>query len=324
MLTWDPERESIEGYDAAHCAAIVRRAMARPDVSLTIRTVSPWVMTSQTAERYRDGRIFLAGDSAHRFPPTGGLGLNTGVQDAHNLVWKIAAVEKGWADARLLDTYQQERQPIARYNAEQSLQNAARLLEVPQAMGTNAEPDRARECFAAMLADPARRAEVRAAIDNQAEHFDMLGLQLGYSYTAGALVPDETPHPTPANPVRDFVPSSHPGGRMPHGWVERAGRRISTLDLIGLDQFTLLVGPAGSAWMESAEAADLPIRCVQLGRDIVDRAGWWSGVAGMEADGALLVRPDQHVAFRSRGAAVDVRGALLDAITTVVGRAANG
>ncbi len=108
----------------------------------TIRTVSPWTMTCQVAERYRDGRILLVGDAAHRFPPTGGLGLNTGVQDAHNLVWKIAALERGWAGAGLLDTYELERRPVAQYNAEQSLANALRLIEVPQAMGTAAEPER--------------------------------------------------------------------------------------------------------------------------------------------------------------------------------------
>src|SRR5262249_41378686 len=124
MHTWDPEREAAERYDVPACEALVRRALARSDVGLTIRTISSWTMTCPVAERYRGGRVFLIGDSAHRFPPTGGLGLNTGVQDAHNLVWKLAAVEAGWAPATLLETYESERQPVARYNAEQSLQNA--------------------------------------------------------------------------------------------------------------------------------------------------------------------------------------------------------
>jgi 2,4-dichlorophenol 6-monooxygenase len=300
MQTWDPDRDSIEQYDAARCEAIVRRAMMRDDVRLAIRAAAPWMMTSQTAERYRDGRVFLAGDSAHRFPPTGGLGLNTGVQDAHNLVWKIAAVEKGWADVGLLDTYEQERQPIARYNAEQSFLNAARLLEVPQAMGTNDEPERAQRNFAAMLGDPGRRQEVRAVIENQAEHFDMLGLQLGYSYETGALVADGASPPVVANPVRDFVPSSRPGARLPHGWVEVGNRRVSTLDLIRLDGLTLLVGEAGSAWVEAARDLRLPCRSLQIGVDVADPGNWWTSVALMEPSGALLVRPDQHVAFRSR------------------------
>ena len=310
MQTWDPERESIEQYDTARCEAIVRRAIARDGVRLAIRTAAPWMMTSQTAERYRDGRVFLAGDAAHRFPPTGGLGLNTGVQDAHNLVWKIAAVEKGWANPPLLDTYEQERQPIARYNAEQSFLNAARLLEVPEAMGTNAEPERARKQFDEMLSDAAGREAVRAAIENQAEHFDMLGLQLGYAYEAGALVADGPPPPAAANPVRDFIPSSHPGARLPHGWVELDGRRVSTLDLIGLDGLTLLAGENGSAWIEAARELRLPCRSLRMSVDFADPGNWWTSVAQMKPDGALLVRPDQHVAFRSRGAIADPRAAL--------------
>lgn len=318
MQAWDPEHESIERYDPARCEAIVRRALVRDDVRLTIRTVSPWMMTSQTAERYRDRRIFLAGDSAHRFPPTGGLGLNTGVQDAHNLVWKIAAVEQGWAAAPLLETYEQERQPIARYNAEQSLRNAARLFEVPQAMGTNDEPVRAQQRFAAMLADPARRREVGAAIDTQAEHFDMLGLQLGYAYAAGALVGDDGPRPTPENPVREFVPSSHAGARLPHGWIEADGRRVSTLDLIALDGLTMLVGPTGTAWIEAARDLTVPIRSLRIGVDVVDSDDWWTSVAQMRPDGALLVRPDQHVAFRCRGAAADAATLLHRTVRSVL------
>jgi 2,4-dichlorophenol 6-monooxygenase len=319
MHPWDPESESIERYDAAHCEVIVQRAIAGAGVHLTIRNVSPWMMTSQTAERYREGRIFLVGDAAHRFPPTGGLGLNTGVQDAHNLVWKLAAVEKGWAAPALLDTYQEERQPVARYNAEQSLRNAARLFEVPEAMGTNEERDTACRNFGAMLADPARRQAVRAAIANQAEHFDMLGLQLGYVYEGRGIIADGTPLPRIDNPVRDFVPSSRPGSRLPHGWVESGGRRISTLDLIAPDCFTVLTGPRGLAWAETIPAGlGPPIRWLQIGRDVADHDGWWSSVAEMESDGALLVRPDQHVAFRSRGAVADASAVLLRAIRHVI------
>src|SRR5262249_37959867 len=109
MHPWDPDRESVQDYSEAVCAGIVRRAMGTDAYPFTLRTVRTWSMTAQVAERYRERRIFLVGDAAHRFPPTGGLGLNTGVQDAHNLVWKIAAVEAGWAPDALLDTYTAER-----------------------------------------------------------------------------------------------------------------------------------------------------------------------------------------------------------------------
>ncbi len=320
MHSWDPERESPESYGAARCEALVRRALADSEVDLAIRAVSPWVMTCQVAERYRDGRMFLVGDAAHRFPPTGGLGLNTGVQDAHNLAWKLAAVLAGSAPAALLDTYQTERRPVAQYNAEQSLQNAMRLLEVPRALGFSEDPEASRRSFAEILGDANRRREVAAAIQHQAEHFDMLGLQLGFSYAQGALLTDGGEPPAVANPVRQFVPSSRPGARLPHGWLpDHTGRR-STLDLIRLDRLTLLVGPDGGAWLAAAPAVEPALECVRIAVDAADPNDWWTSVAGMRAGGALLVRPDQHVAFRSRSAVAEPRAALQRAVATTLCR----
>lgn len=317
MQPFDPDAERVEDYDDARCRAIVARAMTVADAPLEIRTVASWVMTCQVAERYREGRIFLAGDSAHRFPPTGGLGLNTGVQDVHNLCWKIAAVAAGEAADALLDSYGSERKPVAAYNAEQSLANAMRIFEVPMAMGTAAAPDEARANFDAMLADPARRAEVSAAIANQAEHFDMLGLQLGYRYDDGAILDDGRADPAPVNPVRQYVPSSRPGSRLPHGWVQQDGRRVSTLDLVASRGFTLLVGEA-SPWAGLASTAQLQV--VVWGREVVDPDGWWNSIAALGKDGALLVRPDQHVAARWTQAA-PVSG-VAEAIGQILGVAA--
>ena len=319
MHAYDPDREPAESYDRARCERIVRAAMTRDDVPLEILTVSPWVMTCQVAERYRDGRVLLVGDAAHRFPPTGGLGLNTGVQDAHNLAWKLAAVLDGAAPDALLDTYEAERRPVARYNAEQSLNNALRMIEIPQALGLGAEPEASQRAYAAALADPERRRGVAAAIANQAEHFDMLGLQLGYVYERGAIVPDGTTEAPPANPVRDYVPTSRPGARLPHGWVTVNGARRSTLDLIGLDRPTLLVGPAAGAWLAAARGALPAPRCIRVGVDVTDAEDWWGRTAGMPADGALLVRPDQHVAYRARGTVSDPLGVLLAALDVMHG-----
>jgi len=318
MHAWDPDREAASSYDAARCEALVRRALVHQDQALAIRTISTWTMTCQVAEHYRAGRVFLVGDSAHRFPPTGGLGLNTGVQDVHNLAWKLAAVEAASAAPALLDTYERERQPVARYNADQSLRNAVRMLEVPSALGFNEDPAVARNHFAAALADPEARRAVSAAIADQAEHFDMLGLQMGYTYETGSADDGADP-PAPANPVREFVPTSRPGARLPHGWLERDGRRLSTLDLVGLDRFTLFAGPDGRAWIDAARRVAPAIRCEQLGVDVGDPDGWWSSVAGMADDGALLVRPDQHIAFRARRAVADPTAALRGAIAQIGG-----
>ncbi len=303
MHAFDPERESLADYDEARCAAIVRAALGTDAYAFAIRTLRAWHMTAQVAERYRDGRVFLVGDAAHRFPPTGGLGLNTGVQDAHNLAWKLAAVEAGWAPAQLLTSYETERRPVARENCDVSLRNAGRMFEVNRA-----------------LAEGGDRARVRAAIANQAEHFDMLGLQLGFAYADGAVVADGSTAPALANPVREFAPSGRPGARLPHAWIERNGERASTLDLIESDRFTLIAGSGGGDWTRAAAGlASPPLRCLLLGRDVQDGDGAWAAQLGIEPGGALLVRPDQHVAWRSARGVPDARDALRAAFAQLLG-----
>lgn len=312
MHAWDPDRERLEDYDEARCAALVRRAMGTDAHPFAIRTISPWTMTAQVAARYRAGRVFLVGDAAHRFPPTGGMGLNTGVQDAHNLAWKLGAVEAGWAADALLDTYEEERRPIAQRNCEVSVANALRLYEVFEALGGFGDGAAARQ--AEVLASVEGRRRVAAAIAGQAEHFDMLGLQLGFAYEGGALVGDDGAAPAPANPVRDFVPSARPGARLPHAWI---GDR-STLDLIAYDRFTLVTGVAGRAWAEAAAGIDgVPLARLALGRD-VDAA--WAAPLTIDAGGAVLVRPDQHVAWRSRGGAADPAATLRGVLARIAGR----
>jgi len=281
----------------------VRRAIGRDGVDFQIRDISPWTMTAQIAARYSQGRVFLVGDSAHRFPPSGGLGMNTGIQDAHNLVWKLAAVEAGRAAASLLDTYEAERRPVAQLNADQSVNNAMKMFEVYAALGISFDKTAMQPPIAETLAKPGMRDRVGEAIANQQEHFDMFGLQLGFRYDAGAIVADGSEAPRCANPVRDLVTSTRPGARVPHAWVERAGERVSILDLLPYDRFTLIAGPAGAAWADVAgRVARVPIQCLVAGRDFADPHGTWAAVCEVDDDGAVLVRPDQHVAWRARTA----------------------
>lgn len=235
-------------------------------VPIEVLSTSTWTMTSQLADRYRHGRVLLVGDAAHRFPPSGGMGLNTGVQDAHNVAWKIAAIQRGEAPVELIDSYDLERRPVAARNARASLENAMRMSEVFAALG---RPD---------------RAGLMEAIEHQATHFDMLGLQLGFRYgTPEAPLADE---PLTDAMVRRYTPSATPGCRLPHGWLLRDGTTISSLDLVPLDRSVVIGG---------SDCLDADIR---LGHDIEDPHEWWTTIMGLGPSDAVEVRPDQHIARR--------------------------
>jgi hypothetical protein len=247
---------------------MVRSVLVDAPVDIQILKTSSWTMTSQIADRYRDGRIFLVGDAAHRFPPSGGMGLNSGVQDAHNLAWKLHAVIAEQSPATLLDTYEPERRPIAQRNAQASLENAFKMIEVFEALG---KPD---------------QSGLKQAINNQQTHFDMFGLQMGYRYEIeGTTTPIA---PLSDDVIRNYTPSTEPGCRLPHGWLTRNDQRISSLDLIGLTEATVIAGPS----------AKPNVDCLQVGRDFDDPDNWWGKVLGLSNDAQITIRPDQHVSSR--------------------------
>ena len=283
-----PDWDQLAGeIPTAWCVEQVRLAAALPDLPVRLLAVLPWAMAAQTAERFRAGRVFLAGDAAHLIPPVGGHGMNTGIQDAHNLAWKLAGVLAGWAGPSLLDTYEAERQPVARFVTEQALLN---------------------------LRQPGRP-----------EQYATLGLALGVSYDSAAVVPDGTPAPEIANPVTDYVPAARPGSRAPHAWLRRNGERISTTDLFDTD-FTLLAGTSGQRWRDAAAMArdlGVPVAACTVGQagDLGDEDGTWAQLYGIGPDGAVLVRPDGHVAWRAAVTGTEPQAELIRVLHAALGQA---
>ncbi len=191
------------------------------------------------------------------------------------------------------------------------------MVEVLAACGHTGSPGADRAAFDAAVGTGEGRAAIAAAARDQAGHFDLLGLQLGSTYPPGpgTVVDDGSPAPAPVDAVRTYVPGTRPGGRLPHAWVARGGRRVSTLDLVPPDRYVLVT--ASGAWADAAapwtDAGTVPLDVVRMGVDVLDPGDAWAAVSGIGSGGAVLVRPDQHVAWRSVGAA-DEPAAVLAAV----------
>ena len=314
---YNPALESVEDYTPQRCADILCDAIGS-DVDLEIMSVGTWTMTSELARSYSAGRVFLAGDAAHRFPPTGGLGMNTGLIDADNLSWKLAAVINEWAPKSLLDSYQKERKPVAQTNAEHSVRNAVTMAGT--GIGPNgAEVAQRLESAEAKVADQERE-RLAMEISKQLPHFDALNLEIGYRYDRSPLVStDGSPRYKPVDSARDFDNDAQPGARFPHIELVSDGEQISTLDLVG-PYFLVFAGPKGRAWVEAASTVEeIPVRPVQIGNEVEDPNGGCSKGLGISESGCLLVRPDGHVAFRAAAATGNESMELATALARSIG-----
>jgi 2-polyprenyl-6-methoxyphenol hydroxylase-like FAD-dependent oxidoreductase len=291
-----PDRgQSPADFTPERAVEVVRTVAGDPDLEVEIESINPWEARHMVADRYRSGRIFLAGDAAHCHPPAGGFGVNAGVQDVHNLAWKLAAVLKGWAGAKLLDSYEAERRPVGVVTADQ-----AWLL-----FNTRAR----------RLTDAERR-----------QLSDFIVVATGYRYPSGAV--------HGSDPAARVLPETlafdgSPGSMVPHGWFDHEGTEIATLDLLG-GGFVFIAGSDASGWFDAAvrvaKESGVPLRVHRLGPagDLVPRAGdgdRWAEQTGISRAGAVLVRPDGFVAWReARPAVGDADAALSAVLRSLVGQ----
>ncbi|MFG2873427.1 FAD-dependent oxidoreductase [Streptomyces sp. NPDC048337] len=299
---WHPDRgETLEDFTDERCVEQIRNAIGVPDLDVEIGGKAPWHAAERVAERFSSGRVFLVGDAAHEMSPTGAFGSNTGIQDAHNLAWKVAAVLDGSAGLGLLDSYDAERLPVARATSERASARSAEHSHPgyapPPTMGGGPGSG-------------------------------VLTTAMGYCY------PDPDAAVVGGDPARPVIPEAlrltgDAGTRAPHMWLTRAGagERISTLDLYERS-FALLSSP-GTPWQGAARqvAAQLSARLDAYtigsgpGADLLQEEGAdWAELHALDPAGAVLVRPDGFVAWRAEGAVADPRATLLEVLSTVLRR----
>ncbi|WP_128803849.1 MULTISPECIES: FAD-dependent monooxygenase [unclassified Streptomyces] len=297
---WHPEHgETLEEFTDERCIEHIRRAVGVADLDVEITGRAPWHAAQRVAERYRSGRVFLAGDSAHEMSPTGAFGSNTGIQDAHNLAWKLAAVLGRWAGEGLLDSYDAERRPVA------------------EATSARAAVRSAEHSHPGFTPPPGAGGGPQRGI---------LNVALGYRYPQGAVVG--------ADPAAAVVPenldlSGEPGSRAPHLWVRREEERVSTLDLY--ERTPVLLSDAGdpSGWHRAAvrlaQRIPVPLTSYRVGTGtgadlVTDGDADWAQAHGVTRGGAVLVRPDGFVAWRSAGPVADAETVLHEVLAKALAR----
>jgi putative polyketide hydroxylase len=276
QISYDGTDGGRDAFTRERCIAWIRGAVGVDALDVDVLSINSWTMNVLVAERFRVGDVFLVGDAGHQMPPTGGFGMNTGVQSAHNLAWKLAASLTGAGGPLLLDSYEAERRPVAVWNSERSYDNSRFVWAVAQA-GTGRHPDGI---------SPAE------AVGRARRYGNFAGMELGYAYGGALVSPDGTAPPESSDSVEHYVPTARPGHRAPHLAFSDGNHPISTLDTVA-GGFALLAA-SRDPWASSGFDAGAAHRVALY---VIDDADFCD-LFGVEGDGAVLVRPDGHVAAR--------------------------
>ncbi|CRG91725.1 hypothetical protein PISL3812_08777 [Talaromyces islandicus] len=307
-MSFDPSKgEKAEQFSPDRCKELLKVALGLPNIEIEIISILPWEPSVRVATKLQQGRIFIAGDAAHQMPPYGGQGANSGISDAYNLAWKLTAVLKGYASPKLLETFDKERQPVGSVAADVSAGPADELglLSVKRDW---------------------KRVKAFARIMAHSSGF-------GYTYSsesAAVMVEDRWPFwgvtwkPWNATSLL-FSLDGRPGSRIPHVKVEKDGKEISTLDLVG-NGFVVIAGSAGEAWVTASQNIRnswprLGLAEYSVGHTdgtVIDKKRLWESAAGISSSGAVLVRPDGYIAWRQRRAPKCIQKTLEDVLNCVL------
>ena len=332
-MSYPPELEPLFDTDEK-AIAVMRERMGLPDLQAKVHVITRWRLEGLVAPTTRVGRVFLCGDAAHRHPPTGGLGLNSAVHDVYNLCWKVAHVLRGAAGDALLDTYHPERFPAFGRNTQRSVANALNHVRIIDALGirptlTPEECRRnVRQLWQEGPAGDGRRGQVGRAMASQSMEFKEHNVEFGFRASSGAVVPDGSSEPASVDDVRVYRPDTRPGSPLPHAWVERAGKRVPLRQVAPPEAFTLIAGEDATPWCQAAREAaarrKIELVAVRVGHDEgdwLDQRLAFLRMREFGRDGAILVRPDRVIAWRSMGGVTDPERELGEVLDRVLARA---
>jgi 2,4-dichlorophenol 6-monooxygenase len=264
LIVWGYDiNESAPDVTNEFATKVVRDLVGDQTIEPEITSVSTWTVNNMYATHMQSDRVFIMGDAAHRHPPSNGLGSNTSIQDAFNLAWKLAAVIKGQAGESLLDSYSEERAPVAKQIVTRANQSIGEFGPIFEALGLTESTDPEvmqanmdKRCDTNIEAER-QRAAIREAIAFKKYEFDAHGVEMNQRYKSSAVVTDGQMEPAfELDAELHYQPTTWPGARLPHVWVYDAdGGKHSTLDLVGKGKFTVLTGINGEPWADAAAKA---------------------------------------------------------------------
>ena len=313
LISWGYDiSEPAPKVDAAIATQVARQLVGDPALKIELISANTWTVNNMYATHMQTPRVFIMGDAAHMHPPSNGLGSNTAIQDAFNLAWKLALAVKGTAGPGLLETYSTERAPIVKQIVTRANRSIGAFGPIFEALGLLGSVDPVvmqqnmdKRCECGDAAEQ-QRAALRAAIAFKKYEFDCHGVEMNQRYSSTAVVGEGAAPPAPnADMELHYQATTFPGARVPHAWVwDAAGARHSVLDLCGKGAFSILTGIGGEGWEAAAKAVGIQfgvrikVHVIGPRKPFQDHLGEWAGLRETRDSGAVLVRPDHHVAWR--------------------------